>query len=524
MIHFLEVSNQILFFYYLLSNLAYLMMLIIALKTSAAHLRRLESIPLHWIKGSPLAPPISVLVPAHNEEKSISTAVRNLLDLDYPQLEVIVINDGSADSTLQVMQQEFRLRLVRAVYVPQVTSAPVRGLYRSDVDARLLVVDKEPAGSKADAVNAGLNAATSPYVCVVDADSVLERDALLRIMVPVLADPKRVVSVGGIVRVLNGSEIEGGRMRRVRLPRKSIEVIQVVEYLRAFLIGREAWGRGNMLTIISGAFGVFRTDLVLAVGGHRVCPGPGVLDGSAIGPAIARETARSLAQGSAGCVVAEQGHALPAALWTYRMPGASLPVAVRISGPGHRIGWHRDHCIGSMLWRIERGILSAVSPLRVCVCNGDFHWFRSARGTDLQTIQRLAGCGSARQLLLPGTLSLPAIAYDLEIARPMAVLARRPGVETDETTGAASWRNSLKRVFQRPQVIALATRLLMNRGNYNRTRQRIAFLVFRHHAASGSCAMPSRSTIAGSRLGRTALLQSLCASRSLPRAVSRGHR
>src|SRR6202171_4813653 len=269
MIHFLEVSNQILFFYYLLSNLGYLMMLIIALKTSAAHLRRLESIPLHWIKGSPLAPPISVLVPAHNEEKSISTAVRNVLDLDYPQLEVIVINDGSADSTLQVMQQEFRLRLGRAVYVPQVTRAPVRGLYRSDVDARLLVVDKEPGGSKADAVNAGLNAATSPYVCVVDADSVLERDALLRIMVPVLADPKRVVSVGGIVRVLNGSEIEGGRMRRVRLPRKSIEVIQVIEYLRAFLIGREAWAQGNMLTIISGAFGLFRTDLVRAVGGYR---------------------------------------------------------------------------------------------------------------------------------------------------------------------------------------------------------------------------------------------------------------
>jgi cellulose synthase/poly-beta-1,6-N-acetylglucosamine synthase-like glycosyltransferase len=114
MIHFLEVSNQILFFYYLLSNLGYLMMLIIALRTTAAHLRHLESIPLHWIKGSPLAPPISVLAPAHNEEKSISTAVRNLLDLDYPQLEVIVINDGSADSTLQVMQQEFRLRPVRA--------------------------------------------------------------------------------------------------------------------------------------------------------------------------------------------------------------------------------------------------------------------------------------------------------------------------------------------------------------------------------------------------------------------------
>src|ERR1700682_385580 len=256
MIHFLEVSNQILFYYYLLSNISYLMMLIIALKTSAAHLRHLESIPLSWFKESPLAPPITIIAPAHNEEKSIRVAVRNLLDLDYPQLEVIVVNDGSADNTLQMIQQEFKLRLVRAVYVQQVTSAPVRGLYRSDVDARLLVVDKEPAGSKADAVNAGLNAATSPYVCVVDGDSVLERDALLRIMVPILADPEHVVAAGGIVRVLNGCEIEAGRVRRVRLPRKSIEVIQVIEYLRAFLIGREAWAQGNMLTIISGAFGL----------------------------------------------------------------------------------------------------------------------------------------------------------------------------------------------------------------------------------------------------------------------------
>ena len=271
MISFLNASNQVLFYYYLLSNLGYLVMLLIALRTSAAHLRNLESIRFGWIKQSPLAPPITILVPAHNEEKSICVAVRNLLDLDYPELEVIVVNDGSADSTLQIMQQEFGLRLVRAVYIPQVMSAPVRGLYRSNVDTRLVVIDKESGGSKADAVNAGLNAASSPYVCVVDADSVLERDALLRIMVPVLADPKRVVSVGGIVRVLNGSELEGGRMRRVRLPSKSIEVIQVVEYLRAFLIGREAWARGNMLMIISGAFGVFRTDLVRAVGGYRSC-------------------------------------------------------------------------------------------------------------------------------------------------------------------------------------------------------------------------------------------------------------
>ncbi|HZZ17350.1 MAG TPA: glycosyltransferase [Candidatus Sulfotelmatobacter sp.] len=267
--HFLDWANHSLFYYYLASNLAYLIMLIIALRTSAKHLRHMESARFDWMNDSPLVPPITLVVPAHNEEQFICTAVRNLLDLDYPQLEIIVINDGSTDKTLQNMQKEFGLRLVRAVYVPEVKSAPVRGLYRSDVDLRLLVVDKEPAGSKADAVNAGLNAATSPYVCIVDGDSVLERDALLRIMVPILADPEHVVAAGGIVRVLNGCEIEAGRVRRVRLAKKSIEVIQVVEYLRAFLIGREAWARGNMLMIVSGAFGVFRTDLVRAIGGYR---------------------------------------------------------------------------------------------------------------------------------------------------------------------------------------------------------------------------------------------------------------
>jgi cellulose synthase/poly-beta-1,6-N-acetylglucosamine synthase-like glycosyltransferase len=269
MIRILDLSNHALFWYYLASNLAYLTMLIIALKTSAMHQQRLESHRLNWIKESPMVPPITLLAPAHNEESSIRVAARNLLGLDYPQLEVIIINDGSEDRTLEELREEFRLRPVRAVYVPEAQSAPVRGLYRSAVDARLLVVDKEAGGSKADAVNAGLNAATSPYVCVVDSDSLLERDALLRIMVPILEDPKRVVAVGGIIRVLNGSEIHGGQLQRVRLPRKSIEVIQVIEYLRAFLIGREAWAQGNMLMIISGAFGLFRTDLVRAVGGYR---------------------------------------------------------------------------------------------------------------------------------------------------------------------------------------------------------------------------------------------------------------
>jgi cellulose synthase/poly-beta-1,6-N-acetylglucosamine synthase-like glycosyltransferase len=269
MIRFLEFSNLALFYYYMCCNTAYLIMLMAALHTSIRHQHRIKGLHASWIKLSPLTPPITILMPARNEEKSVCIAVRNLLNLDYSELELIVINDGSSDRTLELLQQEFRLRPVKAVYAPAVLSAPVRQLYRSDLAPNLLVIDKDSGGSKADAINAGLNAVTSPYICIVDADSVLERDSLLRIMTPVLADPQRVIAVGGIVRVLNGSELEGGRMRRVRLPRKSIEILQVIEYLRAFLIGREAWAGKNMLLIISGAFGVFRTDLVRAIGGYR---------------------------------------------------------------------------------------------------------------------------------------------------------------------------------------------------------------------------------------------------------------
>jgi len=125
MIRFLEISNHTLFWYYLASNVAYLAMLVVALKTSLAHQRRLQSHRLNWIKETPLAPPITIISPAHNEECSIRVAVRNLLELDYPHLEVIVVNDGSQDRTFEELRDEFRLRLVRAVYVPEAKSAPV---------------------------------------------------------------------------------------------------------------------------------------------------------------------------------------------------------------------------------------------------------------------------------------------------------------------------------------------------------------------------------------------------------------
>ncbi|HLW83390.1 MAG TPA: glycosyltransferase [Candidatus Acidoferrales bacterium] len=265
----LNISNNTLFFYYLASNLIYLALLIVALMSSRAHHHHLASLRLERMKLSPLTPPITLIAPAHNEQASIIPSVRALLGVDYPELEVVVVNDGSTDGTLGKLTEEYQLEPARRLYIAALATARVRGIYRSPHEPRLLVVDKESCGAKADAVNAGLNVASSPYTCVVDADSLLEPDALLRIMVNILEDPKRVIAAGGIVRVLNGSEFSGGKIRRVRLPKSPVAIIQVVEYLRAFLIGREAWARGNMQTIISGAFGIFRRDVVMRAGGYR---------------------------------------------------------------------------------------------------------------------------------------------------------------------------------------------------------------------------------------------------------------
>jgi cellulose synthase/poly-beta-1,6-N-acetylglucosamine synthase-like glycosyltransferase len=269
MLRFLQISNSTLFVYYLFSNVIYLLLLVTAIFKNTLHRYRLASLRLERLKISPFTPPITLLVPAHNEEKFIVDSVGSLLGLDYPSLEVIVINDGSRDQTLSQLKRAYRLEAARLLYVPEIPTAPLRGIYRSPIEPRLLVLDKDSAGSKADAVNAGLNAATSPYICIVDADSILEKDSLLRIMAGVLSDPGRVVAVGGIVRVLNGSQIAHGEISEVRLPSRPIEVFQVIEYLRAFLIGREAWSQFNALPIISGAFGIFRTDLVRRVGGYR---------------------------------------------------------------------------------------------------------------------------------------------------------------------------------------------------------------------------------------------------------------
>jgi cellulose synthase/poly-beta-1,6-N-acetylglucosamine synthase-like glycosyltransferase len=211
-------------------------------------------------------PPISLLVPGYNEEATIRTSVRSMLQLQYPDFEVVVINDGSRDRTLEVLREEFELVPHPEPMRRTLEHKPIRVVYRSRRYANLRVIDKENGG-KADALNAGINAARHTLFCAVDADSILQRDSLLRVVQPFLED-ERTVAAGGTVRLANGSEVRGGFLVRAGLPRNWVARFQIVEYLRAFLLGRLGWSPLNAVLIISGAFGLFNRERVLAVGGY----------------------------------------------------------------------------------------------------------------------------------------------------------------------------------------------------------------------------------------------------------------
>ena len=254
--------------YFVLLNAFYVLLFIVSILHLIQHKRR-ERVPFprSFLK-SPMMLPVSILVPAYNEEKVIVDSLRSLLALHYSLFEVIVINDGSRDNTLDVLREAFGLSLIQRVDPGLLRTKPVRGVYASASFPNLLVIDKENGG-KPDALNCGINLSQSPLFCTVDADSVLEPEALVRVVKPFLRDHE-VVAVGGVVRIANGNHIRQGYIKRIRLPRRPLVLFQVVEYLRAFFTGRLGWSGLDCLFIISGAFGVFKKDIVLACDGYRV--------------------------------------------------------------------------------------------------------------------------------------------------------------------------------------------------------------------------------------------------------------
>jgi cellulose synthase/poly-beta-1,6-N-acetylglucosamine synthase-like glycosyltransferase len=215
---------------------------------------------------SGLEPPITILVPAYNEAANIVGSVRSLLQLNYPDYEIVVCNDGSTDDTLEILKREFQLVAYPETRQAAIATRPVRGYYRSHLRPSLRVVDKENGG-RADALNAAMNIGQYPLICAIDADSILQRDSLYLVVQPFLMDPE-VVAAGGTIRVANGCEVRDGFLVNVGLPRNVLALFQIVEYLRAFLFGRVAWNSVNALLIISGAFGVFRRGIVVTAGGY----------------------------------------------------------------------------------------------------------------------------------------------------------------------------------------------------------------------------------------------------------------
>jgi cellulose synthase/poly-beta-1,6-N-acetylglucosamine synthase-like glycosyltransferase len=261
-----EATGAIVLAYFLALNLVFAVFTLIAWRLLLTHRRSQDSITIEEVFRSPLTPPVTVLLPAFNERAGVVEAVRSLLQLRYPEVEIIVIDDGSTDRTLDVLDEAFGLEPVRKALPDLVPSRPVRAVYVSRQHRNVWVVSKDNGG-KADALNCGLNLARYPYVCAVDGDALLEEQSLLRVMLPIVEDSS-VVAAGGIVRIANGCKVEHGRVTRVGLPRSPVATLQVVEYLRAFLVGRVGWASMGALLIISGAFGVFKRSALVEAGGY----------------------------------------------------------------------------------------------------------------------------------------------------------------------------------------------------------------------------------------------------------------
>ena len=230
------------------------------------YFRRLIHARLQRSVRSHLTPPISITTAAYNESGVIVDAVRSMLSLRYPEHEVVLTNDGSTDSTLEELIEAFAMYRVDQPEHPRLATAHVRGVWRSRRHSNLLVVDKENGG-RSDGLNASINFARYPLVCCVDADSLLEPEALMTVVRPFIERPDRTVAAGGIIRVANGCEVSRGHVTAVGLPREWLPMFQTVEYLRAFTAARTGWSMVNSLLIISGAFGIFRKDAVIDVGG-----------------------------------------------------------------------------------------------------------------------------------------------------------------------------------------------------------------------------------------------------------------
>ena len=265
---FVDVVSTMFLCYFLALDIIYTALFAVSFYESGRQMRRLALESEQTILSSPFTPPISIVVPAFNEEAMIADSVDALRLLEYGEFEIVVVDDGSTDGTLDRLVEAYDLVKSAVPLRMQVPCRPVRGVYVSRRLSNLVVVSKENGGCKADASNAGINAARYPLICITDADAVLDKDTLLRVVRPFIERPRETIAVGGTVRIVNGCMVNVGRVTKVGAPRNLLAALQTVEYMRAFIASRTAWSRMGGLFLVSGAFGVFRKDALVEVGGY----------------------------------------------------------------------------------------------------------------------------------------------------------------------------------------------------------------------------------------------------------------
>lgn len=212
--------------------------------------------------------PVTILVPAYNEEVGIIATIHSLLNLDYPQTELLIIDDGSKDGTATAVIRQFDMEKADKPADLKLTTKPVQAIYRSRIHPNLWLIQKENGG-KGDALNVGINYARFSYFCTIDGDSILDESSLLRVMKPIIKSDGKVIAAGGNVRIVNGLDVEYGAVSSIKLSGRPYVVMQIVEYLRAFLMGRIALSKYNLVLIISGAFSVFSKKHVIRAGGYN---------------------------------------------------------------------------------------------------------------------------------------------------------------------------------------------------------------------------------------------------------------
>lgn len=251
---------------------SYLLLGIFSAIALRKYLRKNSFVNYNSLVTSPLSPRVSIIAPAFNESRNIIDNIRTLLSLYYNNFEVIIVNDGSTDDTFEKVKEVYSLVKVNYYFDYRIPCERIRGVYKSDDPSfnRLTVIDKNNGG-KADSLNAGINISRSPLVVSIDADSIIEPDSILKLVKPFLEEKdSKVIGTGGVIRIVNSCDVEKGHIRKINLPEKILPRLQVLEYTRAFLLGRMAWSHLDGLMLISGAMGIFDREIVIKAGGYSI--------------------------------------------------------------------------------------------------------------------------------------------------------------------------------------------------------------------------------------------------------------